>query len=430
MEHRLRFCMITTFYPPYSFGGDGVFVHGLANELGRRGHLVEVIHCTDAFRLLTQREPESIYQDHPNVMVHGLKSAFGRLSPLATQQTGLPVFKSRQIREILEKGFDVIHYHNISLIGGPKILEYGKAIKLYTMHEYWLVCPTHVLFKFNREVCIRPHCFTCGLTYRRPPQLWRHSGMMNSAVKHIDAFIAPSRFSKEVHKRMGLAVPIEYLPHFVPDTRNETRMPAAANGSPPERKPYFLFVGRLEKIKGLQAIIPVFRRYKKAELWIAGSGTYERHLRHLAKGLGNIRFLGHRTKAELQTLYRDAVALVVPSLSYEVFALVILEAFLQRTPAIVRNIGGMPEIIQESGGGFVYNTEPELIHAMEKLLSDSSCRNYLGESGLRTLGEKWTVDAHLKSYFGLIRRIAITRDAAMTFTHPQSRSGNSSVSEI
>ena len=430
IEPPLRFCMITTFYPPYSFGGDGVFVHGLANELGRRGHLVEVIHCIDAFRLLTQREPESIYQDHPNVTVHGLKSPFGRLSPLATQQTGLPVFKSRQIREILEKGFDVIHYHNISLIGGPKILEYGKAIKLYTMHEYWLVCPTHVLFKFNRAVCIRPHCFTCGLTYSRPPQLWRHSGMMNSAVKHIDAFIAPSRFSKEVHKRMGSAVPIEYLPHFVRDTGNEARGPAAANGSPPERKPYFLFVGRLEKIKGLQTIISVFRRYKKAELWIAGSGTYERHLHHLAKGLGNIRFLGHRTKAELQTLYRDAVALVVPSLSYEVFALVILEAFLQRTPAIVRNIGGMPEIIQESGGGFVYNTEPELIHAMEKLLSDSSCRNRLGESGFRTLGEKWTVDAHLKSYFGLIRRIAITqRDAAMTFTHPQSRSGNSSGSE-
>lgn len=416
IEPPLRFCMITTFYPPYSFGGDGVFVHGLANELGRRGHLVEVIHCIDAFRLLTQREPESIYQDHPNVTVHGLKSPFGRLSPLATQQTGLPVFKSRQIREILEKGFDVIHYHNISLIGGPKILEYGKAIKLYTMHEYWLVCPTHVLFKFNREVCIRPHCFTCGLTYSRPPQLWRHSGMMNSAVKHIDAFIAPSRFSKEVHKRMGLAVPIEYLPHFVQsETENEARVTAAANGSPPERKPYFLFVGRLEKIKGLQTIISVFRRYKKAELWIAGSGTYDRHLQNLAKDLENIRFLGHRTKDELQPLYRDAVALVVPSLSYEVFALVILEAFLQRTPAIARNIGGMPEIIQESGGGFVYNTEPELIHAMERLLSDSSCRNRLGESGFRTLGEKWTVDAHLKSYFGLIRRIAITqRDAAPT----------------
>lgn len=423
--------MITTFYPPYSFGGDGIFVHRLANELARRGHFVEVIHCIDAFRLLAQREPESVYQNHPNVTVHGLKSSFGFLSPLATQQTGLPVFKSGPIHKILKKGFDVIHYHNISLIGGPKILEYGKAIKLYTMHEYWLVCPTHVLFKFNREVCIRPHCFTCGLTYSRPPQLWRHSGMMNSAVKHIDAFIAPSRFSKEVHKRMGLAVPIEHLPHFVPDTGNEARVPAAANGSRPERKPYFLFVGRLEKIKGLQTVIPLFNQYEKAQLWIAGDGAYGAHLRQLAAGSQSIRFLGRKSRDELRVLYRNATALLVPSLSFEVFSLVIIEAFMQRTPAIVRNIGGMPEIIQESGGGFVYNTEPELIHVMEKLLTDSSCRNRLGESGFRTLGEKWTVDAHLKSYFALIRRIAITqRDAAMTFTHPQSRSGNSSGSEI
>jgi glycosyltransferase involved in cell wall biosynthesis len=383
----------------------------LANELARRGHFVEIIHCIDAFRLLAQREPESVYQNHPNVTVHGLKSSFGFLSPLATQQTGLPVFKSRQIREILEKGFDVIHYHNISLIGGPKILEYGKAIKLYTMHEYWLVCPTHVLFKFNREACIRPHCFTCGLTYSRPPQLWRHSGMMNSAVKHIDAFIAPSRFSKEIHKRMGLAVPIEYLPHFVPETGTETPMPAAANGGRPEQKPYFLFVGRLEKIKGLQTVIPLFNQYEKAQLWIAGDGAYGGHLRQLAARSQNIRFLGRKSRDELRVLYRNATALLVPSLSFEVFSLVIIEAFMQRTPAIVRNIGGMPEIIQESGGGYIYETDQQLVGAMEALLGDSSHRNLLGARGYEAFTKKWTADAYLASYFGLIRKIAAARDA-------------------
>jgi len=37
----------------------------------------------------------------------------------------------------------------ISSLGGPKILEYGHAIKLYTMHECWLIWATHVLFRFN-----------------------------------------------------------------------------------------------------------------------------------------------------------------------------------------------------------------------------------------------------------------------------------------
>jgi glycosyltransferase involved in cell wall biosynthesis len=106
--------MITTFYPPYNFGGDGIFVRRLSNELARRGHQVDVIHCIDAYRLLAHQELARTYDDHPNVTVHGLKSPFGFLSPLATQQMGLPFFKSARIQQILEKGFDVIHYHNIS----------------------------------------------------------------------------------------------------------------------------------------------------------------------------------------------------------------------------------------------------------------------------------------------------------------------------
>src|SRR6185369_2208253 len=141
-DRPLRFCMVTTFYPPYSFGGDGAFVRLLANELAKRGHQIEVIHCADSYRMLSGKEPKADSEEHPNLTVHRLESPVGFLSPLATQQTGFPLFKSAQIRKILNRGFDVIHYHNISLVGGPKILEYGQAIKLYTMHEYWLVCPT------------------------------------------------------------------------------------------------------------------------------------------------------------------------------------------------------------------------------------------------------------------------------------------------
>lgn len=55
MSRPLRFCMITTFYPPYNFGGDGIFVQQLSQELARRGHHVEVVHCADAYRLLAGR---------------------------------------------------------------------------------------------------------------------------------------------------------------------------------------------------------------------------------------------------------------------------------------------------------------------------------------------------------------------------------------
>jgi hypothetical protein len=45
-DRPLRFCMITIFYPPYNFGGDGVFVHRLSNELARRGHHVRAVEAT------------------------------------------------------------------------------------------------------------------------------------------------------------------------------------------------------------------------------------------------------------------------------------------------------------------------------------------------------------------------------------------------
>jgi glycosyltransferase involved in cell wall biosynthesis len=410
LDRPLRFCMITTFYPPYNFGGDGIFVRELSNELAARGHHVEVIHCIDAFRLMGRPAPTQPYDDHSNIRVHGLESRLGAFSPLATQQTGRPLFKVTRIRQILAKGFDVIHYHNISLIGGPGILQYGNAIKLYTMHEYWLVCPTHVLFRFNRAVCIKPHCFTCELAYGRPPQWWRHSGMIEAAVKYVDAFIAPSSFSKKLHRQMGLDAHIAHIPHFVPGSRSEMSLPYPQPPRRSEEKPYFLFVGRLEKIKGLQTLIPIFRHYDKAQLRIAGEGSYGGFLRGLAGGSDNILFLGHRTKDELQTLYRNAVALVIPSVSLEVFALVILEAFLQRTPVIVRNIGGMPEIIQESGGGFVYETDQDLVMAMEQLITDVDYRDRLGACGHAALDIKWTPDAHLTSYLGLIDQIAAARD--------------------
>ena len=141
--------------------------------------------------------------------------------------------------------------------------------------------------------------------------------MLQSAIQHVDAFIAPSRFSKEIHHRMGVNTRIVHLPNFVPDAGNGPVLPLRQYRHRPQQKPYFLFVGRLEKIKGLQTLIPVFRHYEKAQLWIAGEGAYGTQARQLADGSDNVRFLGYRTKEELQKLYRNATAVVLPSLSFE-----------------------------------------------------------------------------------------------------------------
>ncbi|HTM07157.1 MAG TPA: glycosyltransferase [Verrucomicrobiae bacterium] len=406
-DKTLRFCMVTTFYPPYNFGGDGIFVHRLANELARRGHRVDVVHCRDAYHLMAGGEPAGAYDDHPNVTVHGLKSGFGPLSPLAAQQTGRTLFKSTALRRIFSQRFDVVHFHNISLFG-PKILEYGDGVKLYTMHEYWLVCPMHTLYKFNRAPCTKPDCFACTLVYKRPPQWWRYSGLLEAAVKQVDAFIAPSRFIADKHHEMGFAAPIVHLPYFVPDAVDDGLRPERATAEVTE-KPYFLFVGRLEKLKGAQSLIPVFRKYPRARLLIAGTGNDERKLRRLAEGSDNIQFLGRLSDGALQPLYRHAVALIVPSLWFENLPLVIMEAFRQKTPVIARNLGAMREIIQESGGGFIYDDEKTLVDALARLTSDRAYRDTLGRWGHQTYAAEWGADAHLNTYFELIRNITVRR---------------------
>src|SRR5512139_44704 len=82
IERPLNFLHLTTFYPPYSFGGDAMYLHRLAHALGDAGHHVDVIHCLDSYHVLHPGEPTIPFDSHPNVHVHSLRSRLGRLSPL------------------------------------------------------------------------------------------------------------------------------------------------------------------------------------------------------------------------------------------------------------------------------------------------------------------------------------------------------------
>ena len=49
MTSGLRFCMLSTYYPPYSYGGDGITLQRLCRALVRAGHQVTVVHDADAY---------------------------------------------------------------------------------------------------------------------------------------------------------------------------------------------------------------------------------------------------------------------------------------------------------------------------------------------------------------------------------------------
>ncbi|MFQ5697632.1 MAG: glycosyltransferase family 4 protein [Myxococcota bacterium] len=405
----LRFAMVTTFYPPYHFGGDAVFIRRLTHALARRGHRVDVLCDVDAFDVLRLGERPPPLEEPEGVTLHPLESRFGRLSTLATQQTGRPLVHGRRIRSILESTRpDVIYFHNVSLVGGPGILRYGRALKLYMAHEHWLVCPSHVLWRHGRELCTGRQCLRCVLHYRRPPQIWRYTGLLERELHHVDAFVSPSAFSAAKHRELGFPRDLEVVPYFLPDPDSPHEREEARAGDASDR-PYFLFVGRLERIKGLQDVIPHFGEDAPADLWVVGTGEFEGALREQASGLDRVRFLGPRTPSELRALYRRALAVVVPSVCYETFGIILLEAFREGTPVLARALGPFTEIVEGSGGGLLFASDAELGRGLRQLAADPALRERLGESGRRALLERWTESVVLRQLFALIRRVAEAR---------------------
>jgi glycosyltransferase involved in cell wall biosynthesis len=408
----MRFCLLTTFYPPFNFGGDGIDVQRTARALVARGHQVTVIHDVDAYEWLSGRRlpPEPPRQD--GVEVIELRSRLGVISPLLTHQFGRPVVHGRRIaRALAERRFDVVVFNNISLVGGPGLLSLGRdSLRVYVAHEHWLVCPTHVLWRFNREPCDERHCTRCVLSYRRPPQAWRYSGLLERQIDRVDLFIARSEFSRRKHREFGFPKPMQVLPYFLPGEFPADR-PARAAVSPHPR-PYFLFVGRLAAIKGVDTIIPAFRQYPGADLVIIGDGDELETLRDQARDAPNVRFLGRVANADLAPYYAHAIASIVPSVGYETFGIVLIEAFRYGTPVIARRIGPFPEIVDAAQGGLLFSDTPELLEAMARLQGDPAYRDTLAGGGFEACRSRWTEKVVVERLLDMIGDARAARDRA------------------
>lgn len=396
----LRFCFVTTFYPPYNFGGDAIAVQRLARALVKRGHHVTVVHDVDAYLALHDGAEPIPRDDGDGVEVIRLRSSAGILSPLLTQQLGGPTLHRRHYREILNDGkFDVINFHNASLAAGPRIYSYGgNAAKIVTAHDHWLVCPTHVLWRHKQEPCPARQCIRCQLRYHRPPQLWRLTGLLERQIENIDVFIAMSEFSRQKHHAFGFTREMEVLPFLLPDPDQSD----LEVGARPHDRPYFLFVGRLEKIKGLQHAIPLFRHYPDADLVVAGDGTYTDELLRIAGDSDRVKFVGRIPPEKLPNYYAHAIATIVPSICFETFGIVIIESFRHRTPVIARNIGPFPETVTASGGGELFDTDADLLSAMSRVQGDREYRDRLAENGYRGYVDNWSESAVVPRYLEIV----------------------------
>jgi glycosyltransferase involved in cell wall biosynthesis len=70
----------------------------------------------------------------------------------------------------------------------------------------------------------------------------------------------------------------------------------------------------------------------------------------------------------------------------------------------------MPKIIEESHGGFVFETEKELVSAMDQLLDDPNLRQKVGQHGYEAFQRKWCADVHIPRYLELVEQISAARN--------------------
>ena len=167
------------------------------------------------------------------------------------------------------------------------------------------------------------------------------------------------------------------------------------------KRDVFIFgtVGRLTKVKGqsllLKAFAEVCRKDQNALLVIAGKGPLETDLRSLAAELNiqnRVIFLGYRK--DIPCVLRAYDVFVFPSLS-EGLPLSLIEAMLTGIPVIASNVGGVPEILNDSNLGNMVapSSVEELTAAMERVRKMNAAeRKKVGQALRNRVMDEFTTD--------------------------------------
>jgi glycosyltransferase involved in cell wall biosynthesis len=302
---------------------------------------------------------------------------------------------------------DVVHIqHMVFLsVGIIEKIKLRKIPIIFTLHDYWLMCPKWHILKKGKTPCERvfkgdfgKECADCAgdlLNIRKEAKDAYLSGkkvlprpimgllkkmyllfnrMANNSeigidrlkerrdriwllLNNIDLFIAPSAYIKGRFMEFGLPSSKIKLSEYGTNTGLLKR--TEKKGSENIR---FTFIGTILPAKGIDVLIKSFNALdsKAAELKIygrlrpyAGFEYYPGYLKKMTRNR-NIRFMGEFRHSSIAEIMNETDVLVVPSVWDENSPLVISEAFLFNVPVIASRVGGIPEMVNDGVNGFLF----------------------------------------------------------------------------
>jgi phosphatidylinositol alpha-mannosyltransferase len=377
---------------PYDYsvpGGVNNHISHLATEFTHLGHEARIL-------------VPSSDRDVANVHVINASSSIMQV-PFAGSIARIsldPRVYRRTKRILQEGGYDVLHLHEPLMPMLPlAVLRHHdlvpKAICVGTFHAY-------------REVS--------RAYYYGAPVLRRF-------FKRLDGHITVSEAARQYHLRY---FPADYavIPNGV-DVEHFNRADLRPIDEFADGPPNILFVGRLEKRKGLPHLIEAFVHVKREmpDVRLIVVGAYDEldkvpfRLRVRFLGLTDVHFVGRVTDEELARYYRTADVFCAPSTGMESFGMVLLEAMAAGAPVVASDIEGYREVVDDGAQGVLVRPEdPEaLAAALVSLLRDPARRRAMSAAGREKAQlYSWRViAARVLEYYGAIRE-RVCAAAALT----------------
>jgi glycosyltransferase involved in cell wall biosynthesis len=302
-------------------------------------------------------------------------------------KTFLDVVYNVKIYRTLVKGIatnrpDVVHVHNTFPLLSPSVYDAcmeANVPVIQTLHNYRIFCAASTLFRDGHpcELCLD------GRSYRAVwHRCYRNSvsgslAVANMIVYHrynrtwstkVTRFIALTEFARNMFIKAGL--PSERIfvkPNFIIDP-----------GAPElDRRNGALFVGRLSREKGVQHLIRAWSSIS-IPLHILGDGPERGVLEEQSPS--NVVFEGRVRLERVRQAMRSAKFIVIPSLWYEGFPVVLVEAFANGLPVIASRLGSLAELVDDNvTGRLVPPGDPDaLATVIAELLVDSDRLKAMG----------------------------------------------------
>lgn len=275
----------------------------------------------------------------------------------------------RNVKKIIkEKGIEIVHVHNTLTLISPSVYYAAFTSRvpvIQTLHNFRMLCPGGT-FTCGETVC--EECVQNGLWSAVRKKCYRDSRMqtfVGAAVLKVHRllgtyrkvnYICLTEFNKNKlfllnsnKKKIIDEKRVFIKPNFVKG--KEEVIPFA------ERKNYFLFAGRLERIKGITVLLEAWKEIKDSELILCGTGPEEAWVRDYIKsnGISNVKLMGQQEHRKVVDLMKYARALILPSQSYEGLPMTVLESYSVGTPVLGSDLGNTGNIIEEGITGFHFN---------------------------------------------------------------------------